>query len=65
MQTARARETNVELLHRLHILLRRLVDIVVGIVKLVVLEVSCGAVMVSSFSARGDINLRIGRVARI
>jgi hypothetical protein len=37
----------VKLLHRLDILLRRLVNIVVRIVELVVLEVSCGTTSVS------------------
>lgn len=41
----------MELLHRLHILLRCLVDIIVGIVELVVFEVSCGAMIVSGLSS--------------
>ena len=38
----------MKLLHRLDVLLRRFVDIVVGVVELVVLEVSCGTRAVSN-----------------
>ena len=37
----------MELLHRLDILLRCLVNVVVGIVQLVVLEISCGTGVMS------------------
>ena len=41
----------MELLHRLHILLGRLVDIIVRVVKLVVLEVSCSTTIVNNVSS--------------
>lgn len=41
----------MELLHRLYILLGRLVDIIVRVVKLVVLEVSCSTAIVNNASS--------------
>lgn len=58
--------TYVKLLHRLDVLLRGLVDIVVRVVKLVVLEVSCGTVVISIINLDGScVDLRVGRVARV
>jgi len=56
----------VELLHRLDILLRRLVDVIVGVVQLVVLEVACGTATVSdTHVGEGCMDSRVGRVTRV
>lgn len=50
----------MELLHRLDILLRRLVDLVVRVVKLVVLKISCGTETVSFALKCTGRDLRVG-----
>ena len=56
----------MELLHCLDILLRRFVDVIVGVVQLVVLEVACSTAPVSDAHIMHEcIDLRVGRVARI
>lgn len=58
--------TYVELLHCLDILLRRFVDVIVGVVQLVVLEVTCSTAPVSDAHIMHEcVDLRVGRVARI
>jgi hypothetical protein len=56
----------VELLHCLDILLRRLVDVIIGVVQLVVLEVTCSTATVSDTEIiKGCIDLRVGRVTGV
>ncbi len=58
------KETYMELLHRLDVLLRRLVNLIIGVVELVALEVSCGTTIVSHVHVNYvDRDLRVGRVA--